>query len=73
MWKKVFRKKKKWTKAEEKKLLQLLDSLIEELDDEPDAEDEDEDEDEEEIVPEAKECSCSINELMKTGCQCGGV
>lgn len=70
MWK-VFRKKKKWTKAEEKKLLQLLDSLVEELDSDegiPEAEDE-----EEEIVLEIKECSCSINELMKTGCQCGGV
>jgi len=71
MWK-VFRKKKKWTKAEEEKLLQLLDSLVDELDSEegiPEAEDEEDEEDEEEV----KKCSCSINELMKTGCQCGGV
>lgn len=71
MWK-VFRKKKKWTKAEEKKLLQLLDSLVEELDGEEGIPAEDE-EDEEEVIPEVKKCSCSITELMKTGCQCGGV
>jgi len=64
MWK-VFKKhKKKWTKVEEQKLLQLLDGLVEDLE---------KDEDEEDEEDEDKECSCSIAELMKKGCQCGGV
>lgn len=66
MWK-VFHKK--WSKADEKKLLKLLDSLGEELEKDP----EDESDEIEEATPAAEKCSCSIVELMKAGCKCGGV
>lgn len=67
MWK-VFRKNKKWSKLKDQQLAQILESLIEELEKEKDEDEEDEVE-----VDEPEECSCSINDLMKKGCICGGI